>query len=93
MLVRDLEVTEVMFRKYKDKGGEILAVFPYEVEGPNGELLCYARLGQHGLCDYGHVLEKTRPAKPEEYESLRKELKSIGYKLKIVKKRQHRKAV
>lgn len=86
--------TPVMFRI--DKYGthkEVTAVFPYE-EGPIGkpwERVCYAHVGQHGACHWGWVLHKTRPATPDEYTPLQHELESIGYTLRIVKRRGTRK--
>ena len=36
-------------------------------------------MGQHGTADYAHVISRTKPAKPEEYEDLLAELKTRGY--------------
>lgn len=75
----------VIFRKYKN--GDIIAVFPYEIETYNGEVMCYEHVGQHGHGDYNVIVSNTSLATPEEYEGLLKELESIGYKnLKIQKK-------
>ena len=96
--------TLVVFRKYKpahkDKYSEcapydILALFP-EVSGScidESICECYQHVGQHGQANYYYcVHELTTPATPEEYEDLKKELESIGYKLKIRRKwdRRHR---
>ena len=95
---QDTEETLVVFRKYKKKHlsdlykdtgrPEILALFPEIIEVPSKYLCsCYERLGQHGSADYyGCVRELTDPATPEEYDSLKKELESLGYKLKVRKK-------
>ena len=40
-------------------------------------MTCYAQIGQHGSAQMAHILDKTRPAKPDEYASLHKELRSI----------------
>ena len=72
--------TIVIFRKFKE--GDILALFPFEEH--NGPLcVSYQHIGQHSGADYGHCIDITRPAKPEEYEPLRRELVSIGYDLEI----------
>jgi hypothetical protein len=68
------EVT-VIFRVEKD--GSILAVFPYEIWDNYGNVMCYAHIGQHSSCDYGSILEQTKPASPEQYQNLLSELKDI----------------
>lgn len=76
--------TPVLFRV--DKSGEfkgyVTAVFPREVNR-NGTFLCYSHTEQHGICTRGWVLSKTRPATPDEYADLKRELESIGYTLKV----------
>ena len=92
------QTIEVMFRKYKDHSGEVLAVFPYEAHDRAGLFVtCYAHIGQHGGAQMAHVLTATRPAKPDEYKSLHHELTQIYeqpmfpgdpvYKLRIISKR------
>jgi hypothetical protein len=78
------EMEKVIFRKFKE--GDIIAMFPripadrlgYHIES-------YQHIGQHGLADPG-IVSITKLAMPEEYQSLKEELESIGYNLKIVKK-------
>jgi len=79
--------TPVIFRKFKD---EILAVFPYDVER-SGSCTCYAHIGQHSSCDYDHVINTSKLAKEEDFKDLLSELKSIGYEVKIIKKRNYNK--
>ncbi len=64
---------KVVFRK--ETGGEIVAVFPV-VGNSLGHLRIYAHIGQHGAGspEWYHT---TRPASPEEYESLLRELRGI----------------
>ena len=92
------ETIEVMFRKYTDKSAEVLAVFPYEDHDRAGTFVtCYAHIGQHGGAQMAHVHSATRPAKPDEYAALLRELKQIYerpkfpgdpvYQLKIIKRR------
>jgi hypothetical protein len=78
--------TDVIFRKEKDDS--ILAVFPYMIADYKGNCTCYSHIGQHnGLCwDY---LRSTRLAKEIDYMPLKSELESLGYNLKIVKRRNY----
>ena len=79
------EQTPVIFRVWKDKLGDVIALFPTVKEYGH---CCesYMRVGQHGAADYHHVIRSTRPAKEEEYTSLKKELESLGYNLKVYQK-------
>lgn len=77
---------KVIFRKWSD--GDIVALFP-EIPGDRKGWLCesYMHVGQHGAANCSGVIENTRPASPEEYEALLRELGSIGYgRLRIVKR-------
>ena len=95
------QTIDVMFRKYRDTSAEILAVFPYEAHDRSGQLVtCYAHVGQHGGATMEHVHSATRPAKPDEYADLYRELQGIYerakfpgdpvYQLRIVKRRSAR---
>jgi len=90
--MKDKHITEVTFRKYKSgfSKGEILALFPYVISTDHF-VDCYEHCGQHGSADYKHCLSITTPTTKEESKDLTRELKSIGYNLKVVKKRQHNK--
>jgi hypothetical protein len=87
---QDKEETPVMFRA--DRAGQfkghVTAVFPCE-PGTNdaGTMSCFAHVGQHGACSL-EWYNSTRPATPEEYADLKKELESApyGYRLKIYKR-------
>lgn len=81
---KDSSITKVIFRQFPD--GEVIALFP-ELPGtidPN-TCLSYMHYGQHGSADTG-IVRNTYPCDPQDYESLLKELVSIGYNLKIVKR-------
>lgn len=85
---KDVEKTDVIFRKEKD--GTIIAIFPHNVWDLNGNVGCYAHLGQHGGASYNWCIEKTKLAKPEEYMDLFRELTQYyGYNLRILKKRNY----
>ena len=84
--------TEVMFRRLKwEHGDNIMALFPYEIENHNGDVMSYMHIGQHGSANYNHCIDSTIPATPDEYKDLLKELETIGYNLKIVKRRNYTK--
>ena len=81
-----IEETKAIFRKFKDDGS-IIAMFPEEL-GTNSPYTCecYMHIGQHSTCDPVYVIQMTKLAKSEEYQYLKKELESISYKLKIIKR-------
>ena len=80
----DIDVTKVIFKKFRD--GDVIALFPEELGGnsPN-DCSSYMRIGQHGSADV-YTMSKLKAATPEEYNSLLTELQSIGYNLKVCKK-------
>jgi hypothetical protein len=78
--------TIVVFRKWRN-GGDIVAIFPEipATNHPSGGCLSYQHVGQHGAC--GDITHCTDPASEAEYAPLARELESIGYSLKIVRRR------
>ncbi len=71
------ESLPVIFRRDRGKHGEVTAVFPtlpYSALGLNWT--CYAHMGRHGSCGIDW-LRRTRPATPEEYAPLLRELQGI----------------
>lgn len=76
--------TIVVFRKYKD--GDIIALFPNEIVDHNGNCSSYMHVGQHSAAGYTGVVYGTKPAESREYETLKRELESIGYNLNIKKR-------
>lgn len=83
---QDTQPTEVQFRLFR---GEVTAVFPYIVESPNN-VMCYVHLGQHSVCNW-NINAVSKSATPDQYSDLYKELEQIGYKLKVIKRRNHAK--
>lgn len=81
-------VTVVVFRKWpKSEGGTVLALFPYE-QASHGLCSSYEHVGQHGGADYAGCIGRTKPAKPEEYAALKRELESAPYHYQLdVRKR------
>ena len=82
---KDKQPTKMIFRKYIDTG-EIIALFPYEIENKQGHVGSYMHVGQHGAADLNYVLAKTLAVEKQEYASLLAELENIGYKVWPVKR-------
>jgi hypothetical protein len=79
--------TEVIFRKEKT----IYALFPYVIDTLKGSIMCYETVGQHSGADYDYCIQKSNPAKANEYQDLKEELESLGYNLKVIKRRNYNK--
>ena len=79
-MTQDTQKTTVVFRKEKD--GDIVAVFPYDIADWRGSMTCYSHVGQHSSMRVDYYKD-TSPAYPMQYERLLKELESIGYNLEI----------
>lgn len=77
------DITKVVFRKYSD--GEIIALFPQIICTNGGEILSYMHVGQHGAASVD-IVRKTKAATLAEFFPLYKELKAIGYNMKIGKR-------
>lgn len=75
--------TTVIFRK--ESNGNIVAFFPYEIADLNGNISCYAHIGQHSAASLEYY-RGTKPCTPAEYADLLTELQSIGYELITRKK-------
>ena len=96
----DLEigVTLVVFRVWKrdrtnNAGADnetVFAMFPGDPEGAYGEYVsCYEHLGGHGSADYAGCIRRSRPARPEEYARLKRELEGApyNYRLRVIQRR------
>ncbi len=84
----------VIFRKWykQEDGSDVIALFPAEEEPRRpGIVQSYEHVGQHGAADLAGVIERTKPATPEEYASLKRELESppFNYNLKVIQRRPH----
>ena len=86
-----MEQTPVVFRIYPQ--GDVLALFPtfnHSAQAANyGKCVCYQHLGQHGEADYPGCIDSTKPATPDQYADLKRELEGLGYVLKVQTKRHH----
>ena len=81
------QVLKVVFRKFND--GEVIALFPEIKFGcPHYEIMSYMHIGQHGEVDHHAVVEQTKLATEEEYQTLLNEIKNIyyDYDIKVMKK-------
>jgi hypothetical protein len=75
----------VVFRAWPD--GEVVAVFPTLPGTPRADdCLIYAHVGQHGSADCAGLTGMTRPARPEQYEGLLEELRTVGYRPKVYRR-------
>jgi hypothetical protein len=82
--------TKVIFKlegKGKGKDAAPIAFFPEEPSSSDPWFcVCYAHIGQHSGAD-PHYAASLRPATPEQYEPLLRELKGQGYNdLRIMRK-------
>jgi len=77
--------TKVQFRKWPE--GDVIALFLEEPGTPDpATCSSYQHIGQHGSADPYLVRNVTRPARPHEYHALARELRRIGYKLRVVQR-------
>lgn len=87
-MTQDTEVTPVIFRMFNEPDAywqrDLIALFPTVDEGM-GKCSSYIHIGQHCGADYHRVIDVSRPATPEEYAPLVRELESdpYGYNLKV----------
>jgi len=90
-MLKDTHTTEIMFRvdTTKDFKGTIFAVLPHEVSNFKGDVTTYQHVGQHSSGDYNVCLEQSRPANELESADLKAEMESLGYNIKVVKKRNY----
>jgi len=88
----DSEPTVVLFRVWRAAPKTVIALFPYEL-GTMDPATCqsYEHMGQHGPANPVLVIGATRPATPEEYADLRRELERppYGYRLTVRQRTPH----
>lgn len=79
--------TLVIFRKWREKDGDVFALFP-EIPATNSGYACqsFTHVGEHGGAHYHHCIRQTRPATRREFLSLLVELQGRGYNLRIVQR-------
>lgn len=61
---------------FRISAGEVTAIFPTEPCNMNGDVTCYAHIGQHGGASWSWY-RSTRKATPDQFAALYKELRGI----------------
>lgn len=84
-----VEETVVVFRRWRDKAGDVIALFPDETADNLGHCSSFEHVGQHGAANYQLVMAATSPASPEQYADLKSELESepYNYRLRVLRRR------
>jgi len=78
-------VDVVVFRRWQDRSGDIIALFPELPADVHGRYCnSYMHTGQHGGADYHSVIQHTVPVEPKQYAELAEELRLVGYNLRPV---------
>jgi hypothetical protein len=78
-------VDKVVFRKLLGVGDQpVMAVFPEE-PALDVDYLCanFMHAGQPGACNPKNIVNNSRPATPEEYAALKRQLEDEGYILDV----------
>ena len=76
----------VVFRRWRDSG-DVVALFPELPADLYGDHCdAYEHCGQHGGADYHGVIQQTKPCSTEQSADLAAELRTIGYKLRPVRR-------
>jgi len=76
----------VIFRRWKDNG-DVIALFPALPADLCGRYCdAYEHVGQHGGADFHGVIQNTTPCSTEASVDLAQELRTIGYRLRPVKR-------
>jgi len=79
-------VDVVVFRRWQDRSGDIIAMFPELPADIHGRYCdSFMHVGQHGGADYHSVIQHTAPVGPKQYAELAEELWRIGYNLRPMK--------
>jgi hypothetical protein len=89
---KDVNKTDVIFRvdTTKDFKGDVVAVFPHNVETLEGNVGYYIHVGQHSHGDYQRIIQTSRPATEDEAKDLKAELENhFGYNFNVIKRRNY----
>ena len=91
---KDKIKTDVIFRvdTTKDFKGDVVAIFPHDVQTYKGNVGYYVHVGQHSHGDYQRLIETSRLATEEEAKHLKAELENgYGYNFNVMKRRNYNK--
>lgn len=87
MTTKPEPLVPVVFRRWLFHDGDVFALFPTLPFDLNGRVCTgYHHIGQHSGAYYPGCIAASRPARPEEYASLKTELEHIGYRLAVHKR-------
>lgn len=81
-----MKATPVVFRTWRAAPSTVLALFPFDL-GTNNPGTCssYEHVGQHGSADPFICRDgRTRPATRAEWRPLARELRRVGYRLRVL---------
>ena len=77
----------VVLRVWRNNN-DIFALFPVLPADNEGyHCTIYQHIGQHEAADYGLCIRMSRPARPKEARELLAELRSIGYRSRVYRRR------
>jgi hypothetical protein len=81
----------VVFRRWRDASGDIIALFPKLPADIHGRYCSsYMQVGQHAAADFQVVIRHTVPVCQRQYAALAEELRLIGYDLRPIKRASRR---
>lgn len=84
---KDIEKTIVIFRKWRGKNADVIALMPFVVAPYDANtVMCYEHTDQHGAGNDQQIVSQSRLATPDEYASLLKELEDLGYNVETRKR-------
>ncbi len=76
----------VVMRRWRDGSREVFALFP-DVDEGDGLCSSYQHVGQHGGASYALCIRLSRPAAGPDADELLDELRGIGYRPLVYKRR------
>lgn len=88
MATNGKQTTKVIFRYFQ---GEVIALFPEEPAAIGGYTCSCYGYGGHGSADPFYVMASSRPATPDEYASMKRELESEPYRYNLAVRKRHTK--
>lgn len=82
------EISPVIFRRDRTKPRDVFAFFPFDFASCSDPYLCtvYQHAGQHSAGDPQIMIRQSVPATRDEARDLHRELRRIGYRLKVLRR-------
>jgi len=78
-------LTKILFRLID---GEVTAIMPEIPATSENDCTCYAHIGQHSAASLD-LLRQGRPATAGEYRPLLRELRQVGYRVRVMRRCNH----